>query len=330
MKSMSSRPRRALSFMLCRFLAYITSTIYVRGFHIQSLRLFVARNVNNMKLDMSDDYLPAYEYPGQRMIQPDVLQRDAILCKDPAILVVAGPGSGKTRVMAARLAYLLKSGTCMASECLVISFTSSAATNLLEKTKEICLKSGSVASTAGVLCDTFHGFCNTVIKENLHLVMDSSKGYYIACDEDQTRIMSDLMDCNGMSAVKNRTEVKNILTLIRYWKELGLGYLGVRKNSLVGETQSRAYKLYPIYQSKLKSMSALDFGDLLLCTLRLFRQHPQVLDQYRSRFKHILVDEFQDVSPAQYDILRMLVMGSTSARSDMAGGGAGLSAEEGV
>jgi DNA helicase II / ATP-dependent DNA helicase PcrA len=77
-------------------------------------------------------------------------------------------------------------------------------------------------------------------------------------------------------------------------------------------------------------MSALDFGDLLLSTLRLFRQNPKVLDRYRSRFKHILVDEFQDVSPAQYDILRMLVMGSTTGRADIAGGvPGGLSAEEG-
>ena len=321
------KARTALTFLLCRFIAYITSTIFVESFRIQSLRPAIARNVNSMKLDMTDSSFPVFEYAGPRVIQPDIFQKDAILCKDPAILVVAGPGSGKTRVMAARLAYLLKSGTCSAAECLVISFTSSAATNLLDKTKEICNKSGSVASTVGVFCDTFHGFCNTVIKENLHLVMDT-KGFYIASDEDQTRIMTDLMDCNGM--VSNRAEVKNILTFIRYWKELGLGYLGVRKNSLNSETERRAYKLYPLYQSKLKSMSALDFGDLLLSTLRLFRQHPEVLDQYRSRFRHVLVDEFQDVSPAQYDILRMLVLGSTSARFDMAGGGAaGHSVEEG-
>ena len=258
------------------------------------------------------------------MTQPDNVQRDAILCKDPAILIVAGPGSGKTRVMAARLAYLLSSGTCSAAECLVISFTSSAATNLLEKTKEIC--NGSVASTVGVFCDTFHGFCNTVIKENLHLLMEP-KGFYIAGDEDQARIMTDLMECNRMPA--SRAEVKSILNTIRYWKELGLGYLGIRKSSLQSEIEKKAYRMFPLYQSKLKSMSALDFGDLLLSTLRLFREHPEVLNQYRSRFRHILVDEFQDVSRAQYDILRMLVLGPTAGRTDMAWQGSGLTAEEG-
>ena len=310
-----SRTRGGLTFLLCRFIAYITSTIFVKSFRIQSLRPAVARNVNCMKLDMTDNIIPV------QRVQPDKFQSDAILCTDPAILVVAGPGSGKTRVMAGRLANLLQSGTCRAQECLVISFTSSAATNLLTKTKEICNKSGSAASTVGVFCDTFHGFCNTVIKENLPLVMDA-KGFYIASDEDQTRIMTDLK--TQISGIKPcRAEVKNILKYIRYWKELGLGYLGVRKNSLTSETEKDAYKLYPQYQNKLKSMSALDFGDLLLSTLRLFREHPDVLDTYRSRFRHILVDEFQDVSPAQYDILRMLVLGSTNAKFDMVDGGRG-------
>lgn len=310
--------------MFCRFLAYITSTLYVKSFRIQSLRPFTVRNVNSMKSDMTNGYYQKEEVFNPITIQPDNVQRDAILCKDPAILIVAGPGSGKTRVMAARLAYLLISGTCSATECLVISFTSSAATNLLEKTKDIC--NGSVASTVGVFCDTFHGFCNTVLKDNLHLLMEP-KGFYIASDEDQARIMTDLMECNRMPA--SRAEVKNILNTIRYWKELGLGYLGIRKNSLQSETEKNAYRLFPLYQSKLKSMSALDFGDLLLSTLRIFREHPEVLDQYRKRFRHILVDEFQDVSRAQYDILRMLVMGPTVGRTDMAWqGSGGLTAEE--
>jgi superfamily I DNA/RNA helicase len=206
--------------MFCRFLAYITSTLYVKSFRIQSLRPFTARNVNSMKSDMTDGYHQKEEFLSPFTTQPDNVQRDAILCKDPAILIVAGPGSGKTRVMAARLAYLLSSGTCSAAECLVISFTSSAATNLLEKTKEIC--NDSVASTVGVFCDTFHGFCNTVLKDNLHLLMEP-KGFYIAGDEDQTRIMTDLMERGGKKA--SRAEVKLILGRIRYWKELGLGYL---------------------------------------------------------------------------------------------------------
>ena len=313
----------AIGFLICRFLAYITSTIYVGSFRLQSSRPFSNRNVNSMTLDMSDNFHMTLKRP----IKPDVLQLDAIVCKDPAILVVAGPGSGKTRVMASRLAYLLNSNSCKASECLVISFTSSAATNLLDKTKEMCSQFGSEASTVGVFCDTFHGFCNFVIQENVGLLMDD-KGFCIASDEDQMKIMTEIMDCNGM--ISTRAEVKNILIRIRYWKELGLGYLGVRKNSLYTEEEKMAYKMYPLYQSKLKMMSALDFGDLLLSTLRLFRQNPKVLDRYRSRFKHILVDEFQDVSPAQYDILRMLVMGSTTGRADIAGGGpGGLSAEEG-
>ena len=318
MAPVSSRSWRGLTFIFCRFLVYLTSTLHVKCFRIQSSRPFITRNVNGMKLDMSDE--PVYEYAPRRL--PDLWQRDAILSQNSAILVIAGPGSGKTRVMAARLANLLNSGTCRATECLVLSFTSSAATNLLDKTREIMRQNSGnadVATTNGVYCDTFHGFCHTVIQENHHLM--EKREFYIASDDDQIKIMSDLMNSNSMPSKK--TEVRKILNVIRYWKELGFGFSGVRKNALTSEIDKIAYSLYPRYQSKLKSMAALDFGDLLLNTLRLFRQHPDVLDRYRSRFRHILVDEFQDVSPSQYDILRMLVMGSTSGRFDMAAGGAG-------
>ena len=313
----------AIGFLICRFLAYITSTVNVGSFRVQSSRPFGYRNIYSMTLDMSLDSQLIHK----RAIKPDISQMDAIVCNDIAILVVAGPGSGKTRVMASRLAYLLNSKSCKASECLVISFTSSAATNLLDKTREMCSKFGSEASTVGVFCDTFHGFCNIVIQENVGLLMDS-KGFCIASDEDQIKIMTEIMEKKGVKSTP--ANVKKVLIRIRYWKELGLGYLGVRKNSLNTDEEKMAYELYPLYQSELRRMSALDFGDLLLSTLRLFRQHPKVLDKYRSRFKHILVDEFQDVSPAQYDILRMLVMGSTTGRDNIAGGGpGGLSAEEG-
>jgi DNA helicase-2/ATP-dependent DNA helicase PcrA len=259
---------------------------------------------------MTNDYSNVKFLPSKsespRIAQPNVYQRDAIISTDPAIMVVAGPGSGKTRVMAARLAYILQSGLGAPAECLVITFTKSAALNLLKKTREICQK-----STIGVSCNTFHSFCYAVIQENLDLVMgNSKKGFTVAKDEDQEKMIMSLMEAKGWNP--GLPEVKNILEKIRFWKELGLGYSGIRKNSLLTHNEKRAYDLFPSYQSKLKSLSALDFGDLLLNTLQLFRQHPEVLDRYRSRFKHVLVDEFQDVSPAQYDILRMLVLGSSS------------------
>ena len=148
--------------------------------------------------------------------------------------------------------------------------------------------------------------------------MSKRQDLLIADDSDQMNIMMSLLESRGLPT--SSSTASNILKQIRYWKELGLGYLGVRKKSLKTWTEQRAYDLYPEYQSKLREKRAFDFGDLLLYTLRLFRQYPDVLEVVRSKFKHILVDEFQDVSPAQYDILRMLVVG-TSSKSDISSGG---------
>jgi DNA helicase-2/ATP-dependent DNA helicase PcrA len=227
-----------------------------------------------MRLDMTDEF-SSLKYSGPLVTQPDKFQKDAVICTDQAVMIVAGPGSGKTRVMAARLAHLLQSGNCSPKECLVISFTSSAATNLLEKTKDLLKKSESVATTVGVYCDTFHGFCSTVIKENVDSVMGSKKGFNIASDDEQTKIMTEIMELKGLNPSK--AEVKNILTQIRYWKECGLGYVGIRKNTLGTHVEKRAYDLYPKYQNKLISGSFLDFGDLLLSTLRLFRENTEVI-----------------------------------------------------
>ena len=101
----------------------------------------------------------------------------------------------------------------------------------------------------------------------------------------------------------------NVLRQIRYWKELGLGYLGVRKSTLKSLTEQRAHGLYLDYQARLQTLNAFDFGDLLLYTLRLFREFPNILEAYRAQYRHILVDEFQDLSPAQYEVLRLLSVG---------------------
>lgn len=198
--------RGAVALILYRFIAYLTSTLYVESFRILSVRPNVGRNVNSMKLDMIDDFSSSSTiYPPaivRSNIQPDIYQRDAIISKDPAVMIVAGPGSGKTRVLAARLAYLLQTDKCKPSECLVISFTSSAALNLLKKTKELCDKGsvGKIISTDDVFCDTFHGFCSTVMKEHIHLIAlnTNNKGVFnIANDDDQIRIMMDLMEIKG-------------------------------------------------------------------------------------------------------------------------------------
>lgn len=241
--------------------------------------------------------------------QPDYDQSEAIVSTEAAVLVVAGPGSGKTRVLSARLAYLLKSGACNPSEILVLSFTNSAANNLCAKASTM-LKD-TVATTSGVQCDTFHGFCSSVIRKHMPLLGGAQKVPVIADDADQMRIMMEILAKKGKPHSKR--DAQDVLRLIREWKELGLGYFAVQEKFLDKPEKKMAYEMYPEYQARLKMLNALDFGDLLLQTLRLFREKPGVLEMIRRRFQHVLVDEFQDVSPAQYDILKMLVLGSKSS-----------------
>jgi len=165
---------------------------------------------------------------------------------------------------------------------------------------------GSVATTSGVYCDSFHGFCSSVLRKHISLLKVDHE-LEIADENVQLKVMTSILESKGYKTSTSST--MNLLRQIRFWKERGLGYLGIRSEALRSLTEKRAYALYPEYQSKLRAISALDFGDLLLFTLRLFREQPEVLDIYRSRFHHILVDEFQDISPAQYDILRILAVG---------------------
>ena len=256
---------------------------------------------------------------------PSFQQRDAIVSEVPSVLVVAGPGAGKTRVLSARMAYLLESGKCSPAEILVLSYTNSAAQNIKLRTDR--LLGDSIATTAGATCNTFHGLCSSILRNNIGTMRADGKDLVIADDSDQMKIMMALLESKGLPA--SHITATNVLRQIRYWKEQGLGYLGVRKQSLTTWTEERAYELYPDYQSKLRSLRAFDFGDLLLYTLRLFRQHPEVLESYRNQYRHILVDEFQDVSPAQYDVLRMLAVGpDATPRSPSSAAAAAASQDE--
>ena len=301
-------------------LAILTIVVITRAFKSGSgpFRLY-SRGMNRIQkssLKMDIDYphstsMTSFPPPTPSCkMTLDEVQRSAITTNDKAVIIVAGPGSGKTRVMSARLAYLLESGLCRPTEILVISFTKSTANNMRQQADALLKESESVATTNGVDCHTFHTFCIEVLRKY------SMPDLHIANDEDMTRVILQILERRGLSP--SYTTASSIQRQIRYWKELGLGYLGVRKSSLTTEVMRRAYELYPEYQNCLKENS-MDLGDVLLNTLKLFRGRSDILDEYRKKYRHVMVDEFQDISPAQYDILRMLVVGQGAVSGNMAG-----------
>ena len=176
---------------------------------------------------------------------PSLSQRNAIISDDESLMVIAGPGSGKTRVLSARMAHLLEAGICTGHEILVLSHTNNAANNI--KTRTNRLLENSLASTHGVTCNTFHSLCASILRQYIS-IMSNRQDLLIADDADQMNIMMSLLETRGLPT--SYSTASNILRQIRYWKELGLGYLGVRKKSLKSWTEQRAYDLYPEYQAK--------------------------------------------------------------------------------
>ena len=144
---------------------------------------------------------------------PDYDQQAVIKCSDPAVMIIAGPGSGKTRVMAARLVHLLTSSLCNPSECLIISFTKDAAENVKKIAQTMLFSSDSVATTRDVACFTFHALCHDVLDQHSTLVMKSRKKWFSALQGDQINILLNVMESKGMSL--NDGVAKNIDTIIR-------------------------------------------------------------------------------------------------------------------
>ena len=303
---MCSSWRQILLYLPLLMLSFLYSSL---AFQPYPLPLSLHRYQSKAIMGMAVDYAV-----------PDVAQLAAVTSQDRSVLLIAGPGCGKTRVLSARLAFLLLHCIASPSAILLLSFTKNGAIHLRQRSD--VLLQGTVASTAEVSCETFHSFCGGVLKKHIHL-LSSRKTYAfsIADDDYQMKVLRDIIaERGGQGGGFTDSKVRSVLMVIRLWKELGHGYSGMQMKNMLSWEEKLAFELYPDYQRKLRSHSCLDFGDLLLYTLKLFRTFPSVLNEYRARFRHILVDEFQDVSPAQYDVLRLLSNGFLSDESSgMAG-----------
>ncbi len=226
-------------------------------------------------------------------------QREAVESLDGPVLVLAGAGTGKTRVLTCRIAHILSTGRARPGEILSVTFTNKAA-------REMKLRLGQMLGQAveGMpWLGTFHSIGGRILRTHAEMVQLKSNFTVLDVD-DQVRLLKQLLQAEGID--DKRWPARMLAGLIDGWKNRGLTPSQVPPGEAAVFGNGKGGKLYASYQERLKILNAADFGDLLLENIRLFREHPDVLRQYQNRFKFILVDEYQDTNVAQYLWLRLL------------------------
>jgi DNA helicase-2/ATP-dependent DNA helicase PcrA len=239
--------------------------------------------------------LPAYL---DRLNAP---QRAAVERLEGALLVLAGAGTGKTRVLTTRLAHLLAMRRAFPSQVLAVTFTNKAAREMKER---IGAMIGPVAE--GVWLGTFHSLAARILRRHAELV-GLKANFTIVDTDDQIRLLKQLLQAERIDDKKWPARV--VLQAIERWKDRGLTPDKVPADAGGEIAAGQAVKLYGQYQERLRTLNACDFGDLLLHNLTLFQTRPDVLAEYHRRFRYILVDEYQDTNVAQYLWLRLLAQG---------------------
>ncbi|HRD46183.1 MAG TPA: UvrD-helicase domain-containing protein [Caulobacter sp.] len=226
-------------------------------------------------------------------------QREAVEATEGPVLVLAGAGTGKTRVLTTRLAHILATGRAKPWELLVVTFTNKAAREMRERITHIIGPQAEGLRWLG----TFHSVAAQILRRHAELVGLKST-FTILDDDDQQRLIKQLLEAENIDA--KRWTPKHLAGLIDHWKNRGWTPDKLPPSEGAVFANNRGQRLYQLYQERLRVLNACDFGDLLLHNLTLFQKHPDVLADFHGRFRYILVDEYQDTNVAQYLWLRLL------------------------
>jgi DNA helicase II / ATP-dependent DNA helicase PcrA len=243
-------------------------------------------------------------------------QRLAVETLEGPVLVLAGAGTGKTRVLTTRVAHILATGHARPSEILAVTFTNKAAREMKQRVGAMV---GQIVEGMPWL-GTFHSIGVKVLRRHAELV-GLKPNFTILDQDDQIRLMKQLLEAENID--EKRWPARVLAGLIDSWKNRGLTPDQVPAGESASFASGRGKKLYAAYQERLKVLNAADFGDLLLECISLFREQSEVLRQYQARFRYILVDEYQDTNVAQYLWLRLLgqssgaVLSTTGAASSV-------------
>jgi DNA helicase-2/ATP-dependent DNA helicase PcrA len=222
-------------------------------------------------------------------------QAEAVTHSGGPVLVLAGAGSGKTRIITERIAYLIGTRGENPANILAVTFTNKAANEMKERLHRLI-----GPATKSLWLGTFHSICLRILKREVKHLNGFRQDFIIYDDGDQLKLIKDCMD--RLNIGEKELDPRSVRSKIDRAKNNGLD---------PGEAGRDAYderisKIYSLYEEELRKLNALDFGDLLYVTVRLFREKPDVLRHYQETYRHILVDEYQDTNHMQYKLIELL------------------------
>ena len=223
-------------------------------------------------------------------------QKEAVLTTEGPLLILAGAGSGKTSTMTHRIAHLVETGVDPYN-ILAVTFTNKAANEMRTRVEDL------IGDIRGMWIMTFHAMCLRIL--HVHAEEAGYKDNFVIYDTaDQKTVVKNILKDKGIP--EKEYPPQYVLAIISDCKEKEIDSETYRKESGSTEKNKIIYALYSEYESRLKSNNAMDFDDLLLVTVKLFRTHEEVLEKYRRRFLYVMVDEYQDTNHVQYELVSML------------------------
>lgn len=232
-------------------------------------------------------------------------QCEAVKTTEGPLLVLAGAGTGKTRVLTTRLTHILAQGKAFPGQVLAVTFTNKAAQEMRERVGALSRDRAVGSWWMG----TFHALCARMLRRgNIAQHVGLESDFSIIDSDDQMRVVKQLLKDNGFDDKK--WPPKAVLGAIQRWKDKAHRPETVPESEAREMGRRRILEFYRLYQERLLGLGACDFGDLILHCLTIFQKHPAVLAEYHNRFRYVMVDEYQDTNVAQYLWLRLLAQGS--------------------
>lgn len=228
-------------------------------------------------------------------------QREAVETLDGPVLMLAGAGTGKTKALTSRIVHLLNTGRAKPNEILAVTFTNKAAREMKNRIGRLLGQTVEGMPWLG----TFHSICVKLLRRHAELVGLKSN-FTILDTDDQIRLLKQLIAAANID--EKRWPARQLASLIDNWKNKALTPERL-PSADAGAFNNRGGELYQQYQTRLRELNAVDFGDLLLHVVTIFQKHDDVLEQYQRWFRYVLVDEYQDTNVAQYLWLRLIAGG---------------------